>query len=156
MFVRDFIEIDRPFEAVAPRLVRDAGWLDPIALAALEEAVATMRVLHPYQPIQLDVPPMTVRCTRGPVRLRADTLVMPLRWDTNLPASLLPDVDGDLEVVPLGADRSQLTLNANTFASSRDRDATRRVVETGLRSFLRGLAASLDQAAGAANRCGQR
>ena len=36
MFVRDFVEVFQPFEAVAPCLVRDASWLDPIAHDALD------------------------------------------------------------------------------------------------------------------------
>ena len=143
MFVRDFIEILQPFEAVAPRLVRNAAWLDPIACDALEEAVATLGALYPDQAVQLGIP-LSVRCERGPVRLRADTLVMPLRWETNLPAFLHPSVDSDLEVLPLGAARSQIALNANTCTNPGDDDAvTRRVAETGVRAFLRQLAANL-------------
>jgi hypothetical protein len=146
MFVRDFIEIHQPFEAIAPRLVRDAAWLDPIAHDALEEAIAVIGALHPDEAVRLGVPPLTVQCVRGAVRLRADALVMPLRWDTNLPAFWPPSLDGDLEVVPLGETRTQVALNANTCPSPRDRDAiTRRVVETSLRSFLRQLAANLNR-----------
>jgi hypothetical protein len=147
MFVRDFIEIGQPFEAVAPRLVRDAAWLEPIAHDALAEAVMTFAALRPDQPVHQVLSRLSVRCERGPVRFRSDALVMPLRWETNLPAFMLPSLDGDLEVVPLGADRSQLALNATMDAFSSDRDAIAlRVVETSLRSFLRQLAASLDPA----------
>jgi hypothetical protein len=147
VFVRDFIEIRHPFEAVAPRLVRNAAWLDPIAHDALEEAVAILDALWPDHPVHPRLSLVSVRCARGPVRLRSDTLVMPLRWETNLPGSFLSCLDGDLEVVPLGADRSQVALNANTCAASSDRDAvTRRAVETGLRAFLRELAANLGRA----------
>ena len=52
----------------------------------------------------LDLAPVTVHCARGPVRVRDDTLVMPLRWDTNVPAEVLPALTSDLEVVPLGRD----------------------------------------------------
>jgi hypothetical protein len=148
VFVRDFIEISRPFEAVAPRLVRDAAWLDPIAHDAVREAVATLAALRPDQPAQAALPPVSVRCTRGPVRLRADALVMPMRWETNLPSTVVPGVDGDLEVVPLGRERSQIALNANAAASSIDGEGIIcRVVETGLRVFLRQLAASLERPA---------
>ncbi len=145
MFVRDFIELPLPFEAVAPRLVRNAVWLDPIAQHAVEEVVATLAALHADQPVP-SRRPLQVRCVRGPVRIRADAMVMPLRWETNLPVSLLPALDGDLEVVPLGADRSQIALNANTTArTDNGGGATRRAVETGLRTFLSQLAADFDQ-----------
>jgi hypothetical protein len=142
MFVRDFIEIPQPFEAVAPRLVCNAAWLNPFLHAALEEAVSTLGALSTDEPLTLRLAPLTVRCGRGPVRLRADTLVMPLRWETNLPAFLVPDVDGELEVAPLGVVRSQLALNANAGPSSPGQDdIARRVMETELRAFLRHLAA---------------
>jgi hypothetical protein len=143
MFVRDFIEIPLPFEAVAPLLVRNAAWLEPIAQHAVEEAIATRRALHPDQAVPAGVP-LEVRCARGPVRIRADALVMALRWEINPPVVLLSTVDGDLEVVPLGADRSQIGLDANTSARPSDGDVlTRRVIETSLRVFLSRLAASL-------------
>jgi hypothetical protein len=145
VFVRDFIEIRQPFEAVAPRLVRNAAWLDPIARGAVEDAVATMRAIRPDEPAHRGLSPLTVRCTRGPVRIRGGALVMPLSWETNLPTSVLPNLDGDLEVVPLGAGRSQIALSANDGASSGHRDdGTRRAVESGLRAFLRQLAAQLE------------
>ena len=143
--MRDFIEIPQPFEAVAPRLVRNAAWLDPMARGAVEEAVATLGALRPEEPFQFDLSPLTVRCTRGPVRLRRDTLVIPLSWETNLATVVLPKLDGDLEVVPLGAGRSQITLSANNGAFDGRRDAdTRHAVESGLRAVLRQLAARLE------------
>jgi hypothetical protein len=145
VFVRDFIEIRQPFEAVAPRLVRDAAWLDSIARDAIETAVATMGAIRPDYPVHRGLSPLTVRCTRGPVRLRSDALVMPLSWETNLPTAVLPSLDGDLEVVPLGAGRSQMALSANKGASFGPGDAvTRRAVESGLRAFLRQLAEQLE------------
>jgi hypothetical protein len=145
VFVRDFIEIGQPFEAVAPRLVRDAAWLDPIARDAVEETVATMGAIRPDHPVHRGLSPLTVRCTRGPVRIRGGALVMPLSWETNLPTAVLPCLDGDLEVVPLGAGRSQIALSATNGASSGHRDdGTRRAVESGLRVFLRQLAAQLE------------
>ncbi len=58
---------------------------------------------------------------------------------------MLHSLDGDLEVVPLGAGRSQIAINVNNGASSSDRDAiTSRALESGLRAFLRQLAAQLE------------
>ena len=39
MFVRDFLAVEQPFELVAPRLLQDAAWLDPIAHDAVAEAI---------------------------------------------------------------------------------------------------------------------
>jgi hypothetical protein len=145
MFVRDFIEVSQPFEAIAPRLVRNANWLDPIAHHAVEQTMATLFAQHPDRPDPLAVP-LQVRCVRGTVRLRADALVMPLRWESNVPSSVLPNLDGDLEIVPLGSARSQIGINARGSTVQSDSDeATRRAVEIGLRAFLRELADILDE-----------
>jgi hypothetical protein len=146
VFARDFIEIPQPFEAVAPRLVRDATWFEPIARDALEEVVATMGELYPDQSVHGGLAPLTVRCTRGPIRLRGGALVVPLSWETSPPTALVPSMDCDLEVVPLGAARSQIALNANNGAPGHRDVATRRAMESGLRAFLRQLAAQLEVA----------
>src|SRR5450631_2800447 len=101
VFARDFIEIPQPFEAVAPRLVRDATWFEPIARDAVEEVVATMGELYSDQSVHGGLAPLTVRCTRGPIRLRGGALVVPLSWETSPPTALVPSMDCDLEVVPL-------------------------------------------------------
>jgi hypothetical protein len=145
MFVRDFIDIPQPFEAVAPRLVRDAAWLNPIARDALQEVVTALGALRSEQAVDVRLSQLDVRCTRGAVRIRVDTLVMPMRWDTNLPESVLPSLEGELEVLPVSADRSQLAVNATTPGAASQHDAiTRRVIETGLRAFLRRLAGSFE------------
>jgi len=147
MFVRDFIAIDEPFESVAPQLLQDAAWLEPIAYDAVVEAIRTLRALNPGQPLTLDLAPVTVHCARGPVRIRDDTLVMPLRWDTNVPAEVLPALTSDLEVVPLGRERSQVVMNATYRRADAPDHTTRRAVDTGVRAFLQGLASKLHRGA---------
>ena len=143
MFARDFVAVAQPFEAVAPRLVQDAGWLDPIAYDAVVDAVGVFSALHPSQPLALNLPPLAVFCTRGVVRIRDDALVMPLRWNTNVPPAVLPQLTCDLEVAPLGADRSHVVLSATYHRVETADHAVRRAVETALRAFLHGLASRL-------------
>ena len=142
MFVRDFLAVEQPFEMVAPQLLQDAAWLDPIAHDAVAEAIDALVALHPGTPLALGVPPVTVRCARGPVRIRDDALVMPLRWDTTAPRDVLPTLISDLEVLPLGRARSHLVMSATCHPDAAD-PTTGRVVDTSVRAFLRGLAARL-------------
>ena len=141
MFARDFIDVSQPFEAVAPALLQDPTWMDPIAYHAVVHAVGTLRALRPGRPLTVDVPPIAVHCTRGLVRIHDDALVMPLRWNTNLPSAVLPQLASDLEVAPLGPDRSQVVLSATYHRVETPDHTMRRAVETALRAFLRGLAA---------------
>lgn len=143
MFARDFLSVAQPFEAVAPRLVRDAAWMDPIAYDAVVGAVRTLGALHPGEPLTLDLPPIAVHCTRGLVRIRDDALVMPLRWNTNLPLDVLPRVTSDLEVAPLGRDCSHVVMSATYDRVAMPDHSMRRAIETALRVFLQGLAARL-------------
>ena len=143
MFARDFVTVVQPFEVVAPRLLQDAAWMDPIAYDAIVDAVGTLRALHPSQSLTLDVPAIAVHCTRGLVRLRDDALVMPLQWNTNLPPAVLPGLTSDLEVAPLGRDRSHVAMNATYRRGATAESSVRRAVETALRAFLHGLASRL-------------
>ena len=143
MFARDFVTVTQPFEAVAPRLVQDAAWMDPMAYEAIVDAVGTLRALHPSQTLTLDLPSIAVHCTRGLVRLRDDALVMPLRWNTNIPPAVLPRLTSDLEVAPLGRNRSQVAINTTYRGVGTADPSVRRAVETALRAFLHGLASRL-------------
>lgn len=141
MFVRDFIEVPRPFEEVAPWLVRDASWLDPIVHDALKRANAPDQGVASDGSATRDGPPTAVHCVRGPVHVRTDSLVVSVRWDTNPPGGVLPVLDGDLEVAPLGQSRSQVSLSAQCQPSGRTDPALQRVAEIAVRTFLEQLAA---------------
>jgi len=124
MFVRDFIHIAQPFENVAPRFVSGANWL--LEVAGDDTA--------------------TVRYETGPARARLDSLIVPIVMDDTTEEGL-PRLVADLEISPLGPERSQLTLSA-IYRRSEDTGAdavmAQRAVEAGVRRFLQALAASLD------------
>jgi hypothetical protein len=147
MFVRDFIQVSRPFEDVAPRLVRDADWLNPVVHDALEDAMRAHETWPPGAPIGAELASPAVRCTRGPVRIRTDTLVVLLRWEADPPIGPIPSLEGDLEVAPMGESRSQLSLSAQCAPFGRSDPASQRVVETGLRAFLERLALVFEDSA---------
>jgi hypothetical protein len=124
MFVRDFIHVDQPFESVAPRFVAGNAWLHDVADDGAE----------------------ALQYETGPVRARLDSLIVPIVMSGATTAGL-PRLEADLEISPLGPERSQLTLSA-TYRRPADTgpDAVmaQRAVEAGIRRFLQALAASLE------------
>ncbi len=125
MFVRDFVHVERPFEAIAPRFLEDPGWLETL-LSSASGATA-------------------VRCKRGTVRRRADTLVVPMHWA--LDGSSLPALDGDLAIVPIDPVRCHISFEA-TYALDVERvqppHVTEHTVEAAVRAFLSRLAEALE------------
>jgi hypothetical protein len=124
MFVKDFVHVDRPFEALAPRFV-DAAWLEPLVARAIGDG--------------------DLRCERGVVRRRLDALVVPMRW-TMAHVALPSRLDGDLSIGPDGPTESWVTLEA-TYPIERSHREHRHVVEAAVQAavhaFLVGLAAAL-------------
>jgi len=141
VFVRDFIEVARPFEEVAPRLVRDTDWLNPIVHDALEQVREGGYSTPVDGPAGDGVAPTAVHCVRGLFRIRADSLVVSLHWDIDPPGGVLPVLDGDLEVAPLGERRSQVSLSAYCPPFGRTDPARQRGAEVAMRAFLERLAA---------------
>lgn len=147
MFVRDFIHVAQPFEAVAPRFVSDTSWLAPIAeeAAGVARDVAT-RLLDGRARAAEARPAGPVRCEVGPVRARAESILVPM-WlvdESRVPA--LPDLAGDLEVAPVGTERSLIALGATYRRSTGEREELRRLeraTEAAVRSFLHGIASFL-------------
>lgn len=161
MFVRDFIHVGQPFEVVAPRFVSDTSWLAPIAEeaaivardVALSMGLPTEGAGHPAPDDGNHGAARSgnvVRCRLGPVRARADSILVPM-WLIDLRGgSLLPDLAGDLEVAPVGADASLVALGATYRRTTQEPEAVLRVeraTEAGVRSFLNGIAAFLGRPA---------
>jgi hypothetical protein len=140
VLVRDFVDLPVAFDAVAPRMVRDPGWLPQMAGDALRDALATLPELaRPGADSHLPV----VDC--GPMQRRAASLVLPLRWSSRTPGAGIPRLDGDLRFSPVPTDRSRLTLLAHCLSSGPPAPSTD-VVESGVRIFLETLSALLRDA----------
>lgn len=87
-----------------------------------------------------------VRCQVGPVRARSRSILVPMWLIMVEGAALLPDLSGDLEVAPVGADRSVIALGATYRRTSPEREESLRVeraTEAGVRTFLNGIAGYL-------------
>lgn len=136
MFVQDFIRVDRAFEEVAPRFVRDPGWMEPLMAEAIDAAVEVL---------DADAPAATsVHCVRGAARRRGDTLVVTTRWTVTGPP--FPPLDADLAIAPLGPAATHLGLEGSYpsgAVSVNDETVVHRIVELGTRGFLQALAVVL-------------
>jgi hypothetical protein len=161
MFVRDFLHVGQPFEKVAPRFVKDTTWLVPLA----EEAVLAARTVASRMGDGADpgargaaatdagADPTTptrgrVRCEVGPVRVRSDSLLVPLWLVHEGEDPALPDLSGDLEIAPLGSRLSLLAFSATYPRSSQEPHTIRRIeraTEAGVRTFLTGIATVLTE-----------
>jgi hypothetical protein len=126
MFVRDVVQIERPFEVVAPRFLRNPAWLEPLLWSVDGEVAA--------------------RCQRGTARRRADSLVVPIRWALADTAAF-QSLEGDLAIAPDGPTRSRVTFEATYSLAESSGDTQRLVtesaVEAAVRAFLTGLAVTL-------------
>jgi hypothetical protein len=118
--------VDRPFETIAPRFLRDPGWLETLLSSASGATAA--------------------RCRRGTVRRRADTLVVPMHWSLDDEATL-PPLDGDLAIVPIDPGRCRISLEATYALDGESRETphiTEHAVEAAVRAFLSHLVAALE------------
>jgi hypothetical protein len=142
MFVRDFIHVAQPFESVAPCFVTDPGWLASIAEGAARDARDLSAAVLPEDGTGGNGrTPSSVHCDTGPVRVRRDSLIVPLRVAADGPE--LPPLDADLEVSPLGPARCQLTLSATyrrATGSATDDALAERMAEAAVRIFLQAVA----------------
>jgi hypothetical protein len=148
MLVHDFAYVDAPVGTVRARLLESEGtWLGPLAAAAAGDGEALRIRIGPAGPI-----PGLSRTTLvelGEVREREGIVAIPMLWRASSAASAVPVLTADVEVAPLGPDRTQLTLMGRyepPFGRLGERlDALlfHRIAEASVRSFLRRIADAL-------------
>jgi hypothetical protein len=148
MFVRHFVDLHVPFEVADAFLVEDpASWLPGLASESdAEGAQLLARVgfgmgLHVRQRVEVTV--------MEPLRVSGRTVV-PIRWATGAEHSLLPVMEGDLELAPFGSDACHLAMSGRyeppfgTVGEALDRALLHRVAEATVRDFVRRVAATLE------------
>jgi hypothetical protein len=156
MFARYFIEVPLPADQVERALLDSpAGWLSAIAGAAQERGDGLL--------VEVGVGPIEAGLRRRvslrlgkPVRFPSMTSV-PLTWEPVGLEGLLPRLDANIELGPLGEDRTQLAISARyqpplgVVGHALDRVLLHRVAEATLKDFLDrvGQAITLSQAGGA-------
>jgi hypothetical protein len=150
MFARYFVELPTEAEQVEHALVESPErWLPGLADEATQRGDALMAA------VGFGSDPRVARKVaiefRQPIRTPA-RLIVPFRWISVESPGLFPALEADLEVAPLGHDRTQLAISARyepplgALGRVADRALMHRVAEATLKDFLDRVAESLMRA----------
>jgi hypothetical protein len=141
VFLRSFVMVARPSAEVEAEIVAGAEkWLPDMAkeadgdgvklLSELGFKVANRRIAR-----QIEVEVGAARAGHG-------LTFMPIRWHAATEANLFPTLEGELEIAPVGAARTQLSISANyapplgVLGKIADRALFHRVAEVTIKDFL--------------------
>ena len=149
MLVRYYVELGRQAEAVAGVLRREPqAWLPTVVRDSSRRGLEMVaRVGLPVGPIRID---REVTVTVSEARQLGDTWIIPIVWRPTALQSMVPSVDGDLEVSALGPDRAQLAISARYqpplgwLGAITDRALMRRVAEATIKDFLDHVAVGIE------------
>jgi hypothetical protein len=144
MFARYFVEIPLPTERVEHLLTHDPGsWLPGLAEHANRRGDELLADVGFGEKIR--VAREVAIAVGAPVRAGSKTL-LPLRWVPSGAPGLFPSLEADLEIAPLGPERTQLAMSARYAPPLKavgrviDRVVLFRVAEATLKDFLDGVA----------------
>lgn len=147
MFARYFVEMPFPPERVEHALMRSPeSWVPGLAEQANYRGDVLLAEVGFGDDVRVA---RQVAIEFGePVRA-ASKLVLPLRWSATGASGLFPSLEADLEVAPLGPNRTQLSISARyvppfgPIGRVVDRAVLFRVAEATLKDFLDHTAESL-------------
>jgi hypothetical protein len=140
MFVRYFVELPTPSEVVESNLTRSShSWLPGLASIANERGDALLAEVGFGEKVRVA---RRVTVEIGSPAHLGTTVVIPLAWTPVHAAGLLPSLEADLEIAPLGAGRTQLAISARyepplgLMGRAIDRAILHRVAEATMKDFL--------------------
>ncbi|MGD1033144.1 MAG: hypothetical protein ABR977_01765 [Candidatus Dormibacteria bacterium] len=109
VLVSDFVQIDRPFDAVSDELVAAGpGWLgDSLVAAYAEGEQLSVRVASSLGPIRVS---KRVWAELGEMSVKPDRVTQPLRWRAAGATGLFPAMVADLEFAPMGTAMTAITF----------------------------------------------
>jgi hypothetical protein len=147
MFIRYFVEVNRPFDEVEAELLRaPAEWIPDLAGEAEARGEGLLAEVGFGKVLRVE---RTVRIEFGaPARLEAKTL-LPVKWRPAAGGPALPGLDGDLELAAVGPRRSQLSMTASyeppfgLIGRLADRALLHRVAEATVKDFVDRIARAL-------------
>jgi hypothetical protein len=147
VFARYYVEIPIDAAVVAHGLTADPqGWLPGLARTASSRGERLLTEVGFGSDVRLE---REVEISfREPIRIPTKT-ILPMSWTAREAAGLFPDLEADLEVAPLGAERSQLSMSARyappfgPVGRVLDRALLHRVAEATLKDFLDRVAEAL-------------
>jgi hypothetical protein len=149
VLVRYYLELLQPAYAVEAVLSRDPqAWLPEVVHASNRwgmEMISKVGLNIGHRRIDREVS----LSVSSPHQL-GDTYVIPIAWAPTAEHSMLPSLEGDLEVSPLGDDRAQLAISASYspplgwLGALSDRALMRRVAEATIKDFLDHVALAVE------------
>lgn len=141
MFVRYYLDLPVAFDDVEALVLDSPGTWVPAMLEAAEDRGERLlaEVGFAVDARRID---KEVEISLGePYRLSRKTL-LPMSWRATGPERLFPQLDADLEIAPLGPQRTQLSISARyrpplgTLGRALDRAMLHRVAEATIKDFL--------------------
>jgi Polyketide cyclase / dehydrase and lipid transport len=149
MFVRCFIELAAPFAEVDGALTSDGrAWLPALAASAEEGGERRMAEVGFGKALRVG---RQVLVTVGePARMEFKTL-QPISWRPAHSEALLPAMDAEIEVAPMGGTYTQLAMTAlytppfGLVGKVADRALLHRVAEATIKDFLDRVAARVEE-----------
>jgi hypothetical protein len=142
MFVRYFTVLESPAEAIRAALTNGGPeWMSSVALQSDDrrgELVSRVGVpLSEHHSLS-----KVVRVSLGTSTRLGETTVLPMSWEATGPLGLFPVMDGDLEIAPLGEERTMLAMSARyrpplgAVGRIADRALLHRVAEATIKDFV--------------------
>jgi hypothetical protein len=148
MFIRYFVEIPRPVADVEEEVVAAPGrWLEGPADRAEAQGERLLTAVG-FGPGRARVHACVRMRFGAPIRLPSKT-ILPMTWEPEGLKQFLPRLDADLEIAPLGAERTQLAINARydppfgSLGQAFDKTLLHRVAEATIKDFLDRVATAM-------------
>jgi len=140
MFARYFVELPITHERVEHALAHDpSAWLPGLAERANHRGDVLLADVGFGDDVRIA---RTVAVELGEPMRAGSKAIFPLRWSASGSVGLFPSLDADLEVAPLGSDRTQLAISARyipplgKLGRAMDRAVLSRVAEATVKDFL--------------------
>jgi hypothetical protein len=148
MFIRYFVELPIPYDRAEAALTGAPGsWVPAVAEDAQNRGERLLAdVGFGGRAVRLE---RQVEVSVGTAMLFVSRMILPLTWKVTSRDALFPSLESDLELAPLGRDRTQLAINANyrpplgLVGRTLDRALLHRVAEATVKDFLDRIAERL-------------